>query len=79
MSLRTVEMALATPGFDAHGHPRRIPLGVGDRTVAPDEDVGVEPMLVSPTRAESMEPLLRSTTAATPTMAQSCERRLNFL
>ena len=47
MSLRTVEMALATPGFDAHGHPRRIPLGVGDRTVAPDEDVGVEHMLVN--------------------------------
>ena len=47
MSLRTVEMALATPGFDAHGHPSRIPLGVGDRTVAPDEDVGVEHMLVN--------------------------------
>src|SRR5918997_2322336 len=41
--------------------------------------MGVEPMLVSPIRAESMVPLLFSTTAATPTMAQSCDRRLNFL
>jgi hypothetical protein len=41
--------------------------------------MGVAPMLVSAMRAEPMEPLERSTTAATPTVAQSCERRLNFL
>src|SRR5215204_4117095 len=40
---------------------------------------GVEPMLVSPMRAEPIEPFDRSTTAATPTTAQSCARRLNFL
>ena len=27
MSLRTVEMALATPGLDADGKPTRVPLG----------------------------------------------------
>ena len=31
MSLRTVEMALATPGLDADGKPTRVPLGVGAR------------------------------------------------
>ena len=40
---------------------------------------GVEPMLVSPMRAEPIEPFDRSTTAATPTTAQSWARRLNFL
>ena len=38
MSIRTVEMALATPGLDAHGRPTRIPLGVGDRRSRHDED-----------------------------------------
>jgi len=34
MSVRTVEMALATPGLDADGKPRRIPLDKqGDLTV----------------------------------------------
>src|ERR671912_2112063 len=41
--------------------------------------MGVEPMLVSPMRAEWMEPFDRSTTAAAPTTAQSWARRLNFL
>src|SRR5215203_6649403 len=40
---------------------------------------GVEPMLVSPMRAKPTEPLDFSTTAATPTTAQSWARRLNFL
>src|SRR5919107_1676786 len=40
---------------------------------------GVEPMLVSPMWAELIEPFDRSTTAATPTTAQSWARRLNFL
>jgi hypothetical protein len=40
---------------------------------------GVEPMLVSPMRAVPMEPLDFSTTAATPTTAQSWALRLNFL
>ena len=40
---------------------------------------GVEPMLVSPMRAEPIEPFDCSTTAATPTTAQSWARRLNFL
>src|SRR5215218_1842322 len=40
---------------------------------------GVEPMFVSPMRAEPIEPFDRSTTAATPTTAQSWARRLNFL
>src|SRR4029078_7153579 len=30
MTLRTVEMALATPGVDAAGRPTRIPLGISD-------------------------------------------------
>src|ERR687889_782930 len=37
---------------------------------------GVEPMLVSPMRAEPIEPFDCSTTAATPTTAQSGARRL---
>src|SRR5918997_881736 len=39
---------------------------------------GVEPILVSPMRAEPIEPFDRSTTAATPTTAQSWARRVNF-
>ena len=35
MSMRTVEMALATPGLDAEGKPRRVPLGVGRRHPGP--------------------------------------------
>ncbi len=35
MSLRTVEMALATPGLDAQGRPARVPLGVADRAAGP--------------------------------------------
>ena len=34
MSLRTVEMALATPGLDAAGSPTRVPLGVARRRPA---------------------------------------------
>ena len=41
--------------------------------------MGVEPMLVSPMRAELMLPSSFSTTAATPTIAQSCDLRANFL
>ena len=48
MSLRTVEMALATPGLDADGKPTRIPLGAapeGSGVVA--EDFGAGRMLVN--------------------------------
>ena len=47
MSLRTVEMALATPGLDAQGRPIRVPLGAGDGTAKFDEDFGAERMLVN--------------------------------
>src|SRR2546430_17234001 len=30
MSKRTVELALATPGVDAEGHPTRVPLTTGE-------------------------------------------------
>jgi NADH-quinone oxidoreductase subunit D len=48
MSLRTVEMALATPGVDSEGRPTREPLGA--RRAAPgtyDDDFGAEHMLVN--------------------------------
>jgi len=45
MSLRTVEMALATPGLDAQGRPIRVPLGAGTGTY--DEEFGAEHMLVN--------------------------------
>ena len=32
MSLRTVELALATPGLDAEGRPTRVPLGASRGT-----------------------------------------------
>jgi NADH-quinone oxidoreductase subunit D len=47
MSLRTVEMALATPGVDQQGQPTRVPLGVKDRQPRYDEEVGAEHMLVN--------------------------------
>jgi len=47
MSLRRVEMALATPGLDAQGRPTRIPLGAGDGTAKFDESFGAEHMLVN--------------------------------
>jgi len=43
MSLRTVEMALATPGLDADGKPTRVPLGAapeGSGVVAEDFEAG---------------------------------------
>ena len=46
MSLRTVEMALATPGLDAEGRPLRVPLGAGDGD-GPVPEPGAEPMLVN--------------------------------
>ena len=46
MTLRTVEMALATPGVDAAGRPTRIPLGVPERAV-PARIFGAEHMLVN--------------------------------
>jgi NADH-quinone oxidoreductase subunit D len=46
MTLRTVEMALGTPGLDAAGQPTRVPLGVAtDSTYR--EDLGAEHMLVN--------------------------------
>ena len=48
MSLRTVEMALATPGLDRDGAHTRVPLGV--RGAEPDtyaDDFGAERMLVN--------------------------------
>ena len=47
MSLRTVEMALATPGLDAQGRPTRIPLTARQATPKFDEDFGAEHMLVN--------------------------------
>ena len=47
MTLRTVEMALATPGVDAAGHPTRVPLGVADGNGEYREDLGAEHMLVN--------------------------------
>jgi NADH-quinone oxidoreductase subunit D len=48
MSLRTVELALATPGLDEHGQPTRVPLGVGEPAGARfDEDFGAEHLLVN--------------------------------
>jgi NADH-quinone oxidoreductase subunit D len=47
MTLRTVEMALATPGLDAAGHPTRVPLGVSDGNGEYREDLGAEHMLVN--------------------------------
>ena len=47
MTLRTVEMALATPGVDAAGHPTRVPLGVSEGNGEYREDLGAEHMLVN--------------------------------
>jgi NADH-quinone oxidoreductase subunit D len=47
MTLRRVEMALATPGVDASGHPTRVPLGVQDSDGGYREDMGAEHMLVN--------------------------------
>ena len=47
MTLRTVEMALATPGVDAAGHPTRVPLGVAEGNGEYREDLGAEHMLVN--------------------------------
>ncbi len=47
MSLRTVEMALATPGLDAEGKPTRVPLGVAPEAGSGYEDFGAERMLVN--------------------------------
>jgi NADH-quinone oxidoreductase subunit D len=47
MTVRTVEMALATPGVDAAGHPTRVPLGVSEGDGQYREDLGAEHMLVN--------------------------------
>jgi NADH-quinone oxidoreductase subunit D len=47
MSLKTVEMALATPGLDRDGQPTRVPLGAGDDLARVDDDFGAEHMLVN--------------------------------
>ena len=48
MSVRTLEMALATPGVDAEGRPTRIPLGVAEPAGAHyDEDFGAEHLLIN--------------------------------
>ena len=47
MTIRTVEMALATPGVDAAGHPTRVPLGVAEGNGGYREDLGAEHMLVN--------------------------------
>ncbi|CAN5710956.1 NADH dehydrogenase (quinone) subunit D [soil metagenome] len=48
MSLRTVELALATPGLDADGTPSRVPLGAGGPSLGTyDEDLDAESMLVN--------------------------------
>jgi NADH-quinone oxidoreductase subunit D len=47
MTLRTVEMALATPGLNAAGDPTRVPLGVAGEKGTYREDLGAEHMLVN--------------------------------
>jgi NADH-quinone oxidoreductase subunit D len=47
MSLRTVEMALGTPGVDAAGNPIRVPLGIAEGNGGYREDLGAEHMLVN--------------------------------
>ena len=48
MSVRTLEMARATPGVDAEGRPTRIPLGVAEPAGAHyDEDFGAEHLLIN--------------------------------
>lgn len=47
MTLRTVELALATPGVDAAGYPTRVPLGVSEGNGQYREDLGAERMLVN--------------------------------
>src|SRR5215210_2601769 len=47
MTLRTVELALATPGIDAAGHPTRLPLGVAGAGGTYREDLGAEHMPVN--------------------------------
>src|SRR5688572_1165575 len=47
MTLRTVEMALATPGVDAAGTPVGVPLGIADENGGYREDLGAERMLVN--------------------------------
>ena len=47
MTLRTVEMTLATPGLDAAGRPTRVPLGVSSDNGTYQEDLGAERMLVN--------------------------------
>jgi NADH-quinone oxidoreductase subunit D len=46
-TLRTVEMALGTPGVDAAGNPIRVPLGVAEGNGQYREDLGAEHMLVN--------------------------------
>jgi NADH-quinone oxidoreductase subunit D len=46
-TLRTVEMALATPGLDREGRPTRVPLGVDGAPPGYAEDFGAEHMLVN--------------------------------
>jgi NADH-quinone oxidoreductase subunit D len=47
MTVRTVEMALATPGLDQAGQPTRVPLGVSGGDNGYREDLGAEHMLVN--------------------------------
>jgi NADH-quinone oxidoreductase subunit D len=47
MSVRTIEMALATPGVDQEGWPTRVPLRAGKGAGHYDEDFGAERMLVN--------------------------------
>jgi NADH-quinone oxidoreductase subunit D len=45
--LRTVEMALATPGLDERGRVREIPLGAPEHAAGYDEGFGAEHMLIN--------------------------------
>ncbi len=47
MTVRTVEMGLATPGLDSEGRPARVPLGVDNGSGGYDDDFGAEHMLVN--------------------------------
>jgi NADH-quinone oxidoreductase subunit D len=46
-TLRSVELALATPGLDREGRPTRVPLGVEGAPPGYSEDFGAEHMLVN--------------------------------
>ena len=48
MSLRSVEMALSTPGLDAQGNVRQVPLGIRlPKVPEPSDEMNAEHMLIN--------------------------------